>query len=120
MSKVPYRRIDPGSVKGLCCCCNVVDKPGNLIFISRKCAVPGMGWGCLRCDLPQDGAMATICDRCLGLGLTPICAVGAWAGSDVRVGLGTLMGGHRCRPGCSQPVQIWDIGDGVLLPPVRH
>jgi hypothetical protein len=37
----------------------------NFIMLSRRAVTPGTGWGCFVCGLPQDGAMAVVCDGCL-------------------------------------------------------
>lgn len=49
---------------GPCCMC---EGPSacNLIMLSRHCAVPGHGWGCLECGLPLDGAYAVSCEACI-------------------------------------------------------
>ena len=31
----------------------------------KRAPVPGTGWGCLVCGLPNDGAIAVVCDNCL-------------------------------------------------------
>jgi len=51
---------------GRCCVC---DKGGptvkNILTLHRVAPVRGKGWGCFVCGLPQDGAVAVICDPCL-------------------------------------------------------
>lgn len=51
---------------GPCCICG---QPGptvrTLIALPQKAPVPGTGWGCIVCDLPNDGAVAVACDACL-------------------------------------------------------
>jgi hypothetical protein len=57
---------------GPCCAC----KRGgarNLLMLDRKAPVPGTGWGCVICDLPSDGAVAVMCDECLGLVPLEVC-----------------------------------------------
>jgi hypothetical protein len=33
-------------------------------MLSRRCLVPGHGWGCAICNLPADGAVAVLCIEC--------------------------------------------------------
>lgn len=51
---------------GPCCIC---EKTGpmvrNILVLGIKGPTPGRGWGCAVCDLPNDGAAATLCDDCL-------------------------------------------------------
>lgn len=54
---------------GDCCACGKPldgnDEHINLLSLKQRAPVPGTGWGCLVCNLPQDGAMAIVCDACL-------------------------------------------------------
>jgi hypothetical protein len=52
---------------GPCCMCEGAARVHNIIMLSRRCAVPGTGWGCVACELPADGAYAVLCDGCLAL-----------------------------------------------------
>jgi hypothetical protein len=61
---------DPGDAGdapdlGPCCLCGRADGVRNMIMLDRRCAVPGHGWGCVVCGLPNDGASAVVCDPCL-------------------------------------------------------
>lgn len=51
---------------GTCCHC---EKSGptvrNVLMLSLRAPVPGTGWGCIQCGLPNDGAIAVLCDECL-------------------------------------------------------
>ncbi|WP_218080918.1 hypothetical protein [Anthocerotibacter panamensis] len=51
---------------GPCCSCG---KTGptvrNFLALPEKAPIPGTGWGCTVCGLPQDGALAILCDQCL-------------------------------------------------------
>ena len=51
---------------GPCCACR---QPGptvrNILTLPYRAPVAGKGWGCLQCNLPNDGAIAVVCDRCL-------------------------------------------------------
>ena len=35
-----------------------------MIFLERRSAVPGHGWGCYTCGLPPEGKLAVLCDEC--------------------------------------------------------
>ena len=54
---------------GPCCACG---KEGpdvrNIIMLPRRARVQGTGWGCIVCDLPNDGASVVVCDACLADG----------------------------------------------------
>jgi hypothetical protein len=49
---------------GPCCMCETSQGVTNIIMLDRRCAVPGHGWGCVVCHLPNDGAVAVLCDDC--------------------------------------------------------
>jgi hypothetical protein len=57
---------------GPCCACSQEGTPENPVWngimLKLRGPSPGKGWGCFTCDLPLDGALAFICDRCLELG----------------------------------------------------
>lgn len=40
----------------------------NIIMLNFEGPVPGKGWGCFVCNLPADGASASVCDDCLESG----------------------------------------------------
>lgn len=52
---------------GSCCVCG---KTGptvrNVLMLKFKAPQPGKGWGCFVCGLKNDGAVAVVCDECLG------------------------------------------------------
>ena len=56
---------EPAPDLGACCCCG---KAGpdvrNLLALPYRAPVDGTGWGCARCGLPADGALAVVCDAC--------------------------------------------------------
>ena len=57
---------------GSCCCCGKVNATvRNVIMLPRRAPVPGTGWGCVLCGLPQDGAVYIACDRCVKNGNPP-------------------------------------------------
>lgn len=53
---------------GACCACGGSENVRNIICLNRKGPTPGKGWGCFVCGLPQDGAVAVLCDDCLEWG----------------------------------------------------
>ena len=79
---------------GACCVCfKVGPTVRNLFSIYNECAVVGHGWGCLGCGLPPNGAIAVLCDDCIGpldekgrptLAKIPIFACRGWPGTDGR------------------------------------
>jgi hypothetical protein len=53
---------------GCCCACGTTDSLRmirNIVMLPVRAPVAGTGWGCLHCGLPQDGALAVVCDPCL-------------------------------------------------------
>jgi hypothetical protein len=65
-----------------CCWCGKDRICRNVVLIQRLAPVPGTGWGCLICGLPNDGAIAVGCDECMaGADLdTPVWVCSSWAG----------------------------------------
>ena len=58
---------------GTCCACQEAipdDMPRSVIYFNFKSPTPGRGWGCLFCNLPSEGAVAVICQKCLEAGET--------------------------------------------------
>jgi hypothetical protein len=51
---------------GPCCVCEGTAGVTNIMMLDQRGPVPGEGWGCFQCDLPCDGAVAVVCDDCLG------------------------------------------------------
>jgi len=51
-------------VTGPCCQCLTITLLRNVMFIHQRGPSPGKGWGCMICNLPSDGAVALMCDRC--------------------------------------------------------
>ena len=50
---------------GPCCECGGGANVRNVVMIPQRAPKPGTGWGCVQCDLPPDGAVAVLCDKCL-------------------------------------------------------
>ena len=61
------------SLLGSCCVCGTFEGVTNLITLHQRAPVPGTGWGCFLCQLPEDGAVAVTCDQCLRLKLVWAC-----------------------------------------------
>ena len=49
---------------GCCCICESTQNVNNLIQLDYKVESES-GWGCMRCGLKAEGAMAIICDDCV-------------------------------------------------------
>lgn len=58
---------DDGTIDlGMCCACGQADPTvRNIMMLPKRAPHPGTGWGCLVCGLPNDGAVAVVCDACL-------------------------------------------------------
>lgn len=51
---------------GACCACGKEDsRVRNLLMITRRTTIPGTGWGCVVCGIPNDGALVAVCDECV-------------------------------------------------------
>lgn len=51
---------------GPCCNCGSTgDFVRNILMMKFTAPESGKGWGCFQCDLPNDGAVAVLCDGCL-------------------------------------------------------
>lgn len=57
---------DLGNRFGPCCICEGTVDVWNLITLPFPAPIPGTGWGCTVCNLPADGAIAVVCDACVG------------------------------------------------------
>src|ERR1051325_2230438 len=60
------RRHDMPSLGPCCVCEKVGPSVRNVVTIGRRSPTPGRGWGCFACGLPPHGAIAVVCDTCLG------------------------------------------------------
>jgi hypothetical protein len=43
------------------------------MMLQRRAPVPGTGWSCVICKLPPDGAIAVMCDACVGKAPVRVC-----------------------------------------------
>lgn len=68
----------------------------NVAMLDQKAPIPETGWGCFQCGLPQNGALAVLCDDCIE-NIAPILR--AYLGdpaSQERIEIERLSGPHRC------------------------
>lgn len=47
-----------------CCGCNQIKVTNDVLMLDFKGPSPGKGWGCMVCNLPNDGAIAVLCEDC--------------------------------------------------------
>lgn len=57
---------EPAIDLGPCCTCGGRVDVVNVLMLSHAAPTPGTGWGCVVCGLPANGALAVLCDGCLG------------------------------------------------------
>jgi hypothetical protein len=51
---------------GTCCACRQQGETvRNFVTLPKQAPVAGTGWSCVVCNLPDDGALAVLCDQCL-------------------------------------------------------
>jgi len=75
---------------GSCCCCGDTRKVRNIVMLPRVAPVPGTGWGCVVCGLPNDGAVFAACDRCVHAEARPREVVFGFASDRARVPIESL------------------------------
>jgi hypothetical protein len=83
---------DYGDV-GPCCVCETTAGVRNVMMLDAKAPIAGHGWGCVLCDLPMDGAIAVVCDACIGQPLKFACR--GYPGEEGRVPFAELRGTHQ-------------------------
>jgi len=69
---------------GTCCGCGGSINVRNIIMLDKRATVEGFGWGCFQCGLPMAGAVAVLCDACLGI-LEPKFACVGYPSENKRV-----------------------------------
>jgi hypothetical protein len=82
---------------GPCCVCGRSKNVRTIVHLPFKSPIPGRGWGCVLCDLPPDGAVAVVCDRCCKTFIAEVSLNDACKGypaSDGRVPYSSLSGHH--------------------------
>lgn len=92
-----------GPKLGPCCMCDG-DGANNILMLNRRAAMPGRGWGCVVCGLPQDGACAVLCDGCFERyrkepGLLKVACRG-YPASDGRIAIAELPPGPFVHDNC--------------------
>lgn len=80
---------------GPCCACEGTEHVRNIMMLHFKAPVPGTGWGCVVCNLPFDGAVAVLCDRCLEIQAGLRFAVNGFAADKKRIPYEDLRGVHE-------------------------
>jgi hypothetical protein len=72
-------------VPGPCCACGRTDVPlRNILMLPQRAPVDGTGWGCFVCGLESNGAVAVVCDACLGSARLVTLACHGYATSGER------------------------------------
>jgi hypothetical protein len=81
---------------GTCCACEKDDgSVRNLVMIPKLNPVPGRGWGCAQCGLPQNGASVVVCDPCLESNAPYKVAIDGYPADKKRIPFGDLKGTHE-------------------------
>jgi hypothetical protein len=79
---------------GPCCACR---RSGptvrNLICLDLRAPVAGTGWGCVVCGLPSNGAVAVLCDACMGASADIVDVCHGYAATGMR----------SARAACTEP-----------------
>lgn len=74
---------------GPCCNCGSQDHVRHIVMLLRLAPIPGKGWGCVVCDLPNDGAIAVLCDNCRGDEPSAVCV--GYPSEGVRLPVSALL-----------------------------
>lgn len=86
----PHSHIQPGA----CCHClrDCLEVSGlvNLVFLKRRAPIAGTGWGCCKCGIPEDGAMAILCNECFEAGKAVLYACEGRVTENKRVPIESL------------------------------
>jgi hypothetical protein len=75
---------------GWCCACEGEISPSNpiVVFLPFQAPEGFCGWGCMACHLPARGAIAVMCQDCIGAEKAPrFIAAGVNVGDNMRVSL---------------------------------
>ena len=91
MTQLPDCLLDPDNVTpalGPCCRCGRMENVRNIMMLDRRGPTPGKGWGCLVCGLPNDGAIAVLCDDCIEQ--EPLFVCTGYPATDGRTPIGEL------------------------------
>jgi hypothetical protein len=74
----------PPTKLGSCCACGG-PRARNVLMLHRKAPMAGRGWGCLVCGLPNDGAVAVLCNACFEADAEILYACAGYPGIDGRL-----------------------------------
>lgn len=77
-----------GGKLGTCCGCGTSEGVRNVVMMAQRAPVPGTGWGCVVCNLGLDGAVAVMCDACIGKPPRFVCR--GYPSSGARTPIGEL------------------------------
>jgi hypothetical protein len=75
---------------GPCCCCGGTKLVRNIVMLPLRAPTAGIGWGCVVCGLPMDGAVYVACDRCVKAGIPAREVVSGRAASGERAPIESL------------------------------
>jgi hypothetical protein len=73
------------TIFGRCCNCLRTAMLPNIVALGRRHPTPGKGWGCVICGLPADGAVAVLCNGCMGAAASPRFVCEGYAAEPGRV-----------------------------------
>lgn len=86
---------EPPPDLGPCCACGGLTGVRNVYMLHQRSPMPGRGWGCLQCGLPNDGAIAVVCDDCHRTNRPLRDACRGWPADDGRIPIEELAGTHE-------------------------
>jgi hypothetical protein len=79
-----------------CCACGSTKLPtNNVVMLDKKSPTPGVGWGCVLCNLPSDGAIAVVCTPCIEAKVPIAFACTSYISDDARTPVEQLAGEHK-------------------------
>lgn len=74
---------------GECCACRCAGSANNpvrnVVMHEFRAPIAGKGWGCVVCQLPLDGAVSVICDRCRDTEVEVVDVCSGYPAENVRV-----------------------------------
>lgn len=77
-----------------CCACGGARAVHTIVMLDVKGPLEGRGWGCVVCGLPNDGALAVLCDVCVEAGAAPRVACAGWVRDPARIAVAELTTPH--------------------------
>src|SRR6516225_8672303 len=83
---------------GACCACGKTGRTvRNIMMLDQKAPEAGTGWGCVVCHIPNDGAVAVVCDSCLEENRKILYACKGVPYKGERIAIAELRGEHSHR-----------------------